>query len=100
MVDQVTRDQEVRREAHVVNDFEFKGQALDRLIGQLLSPSLVRSFEGQVLEVFVVGVETFRQRELGKLRLAHLDLDVAAFGDPQRVVARTWNLAEQIPHLG
>ena len=100
MVDQVTRDQEVRREAHVVNDLEFKGQALDRLIGQLLSPSLVRSFEGQVLEVFVVGVKTFRQREFGELWLAHLDLDVAAFGDPQRVVARTWNLAEQIPHLG
>ena len=41
----------------------------------------------------------FRQREVGQQRLAELDLHVAALGDPQRVVARDLDLAEQLAHL-
>ena len=37
--------------------------------------------------------------ELGKLRLAELDLDVGPFRDPQRVVARVGALTEEVAHL-
>ena len=57
------------------------------------------AFVGEVTEVLRVGREAFGQRELGKLWFAELDLDITALGDPQRVVARFGNLAEQSAHL-
>jgi len=38
--------------------------------------------------------------EVGQQRLAELDLDIGTLGDPQRVVARFGEVAEQVAHLG
>jgi hypothetical protein len=83
-----------------LDDLQLVGQPLDDLSGswspqRSLAPSKVRCSQ-------VGGVvgEALGQREVGQLRLAELDLDVAALGDPQRVVARLGHLAEQVAHLG
>ena len=62
-------------------------------------PALAGALEGQVPQVLAVGGEALGQREVGQLRLAEVDLDVAALGDPRRVVTRL-GLAEQRAHLG
>ena len=99
VLDQVPHDQEVRREAHVADDLELVGQALDGLVGQVLAPALAGALEGQVLQVGGVVGEALGQREVRQQRLAELDLELAPLGDPQRVVARGLDLAEQVPHL-
>jgi hypothetical protein len=52
-----------------------------------------------VFEVGVVVGEALGQGEVRQQRFAELDLDVAAFGDPQRVVAGDLDVAEQRAHL-
>ena len=99
VADQVPHDQEVRAEPHVADDLELVGEAFDHVVGQLVAPALAGALEGEVLEVLGVVGEALGQREVGQLRLAELDLDVAALGDPQRVVAGLGRLAEQVTHL-
>ncbi|CAB4835646.1 unannotated protein [freshwater metagenome] len=106
--DEIADDEKVRAEAHVADDLELVREALDYGVGQRGAPPGASAFEGEVLEVLpaldVVGLALLRrelsgQRELGQLRLAELDLDVAPLGDPQRVVARLGNLGEHVAHL-
>ena len=97
--DEIPGDEEVRREPHVVDDAELVVETLDDLIAEVGAPTFVGAFVGEVTEVLRVGREAFGQRELGKLWFAELDLDITALGDPQRVVARFGNLAEQSAHL-
>ena len=52
-----------------------------------------------MVEVAGVVGEAVGHREVGQLRLAELDLDVGPLGDPQRVVARLGEVAEQVAHL-
>ena len=99
VLDQVPRDQEVRREPHVVDDLELVAEPLDRIVRDLVAPALLGPLPGEVLEVRRV-VEPLGHREVRQQRLAELDLEVGALGDPQRVVARRRHLAEQVPHLG
>ena len=44
-------------------------------------------------------LELERKRELGQLRFAELDVDLASLGDPQRGVARFGDFAEESTHL-
>ena len=70
------------------------------VVGQRVAPALPGAREGEVLEVRGVVGEALGDREVGQLRLAELDLDVGALGDPQRVVARLGHLGEELAHLG
>ena len=80
---------------------ELVREPLDDVVGQRRRPS-ARSAPSQreVAQVGGVVGEALGQREVGQLRLAELDLDVGPLGDPQRVVARLGQLAEQVAHLG
>ncbi len=98
VLDQVPRDEEVRREPHVVDDLEFVAEPLDRIVGKLVAPTLLGAFPREVLEVRRV-VEPVGDGEVRQQRLAELDLQVGTLGDPQRVVARRRHLAKQVPHL-
>ena len=53
--DQVPHDEEVRAEAHVADDLELVGQALDHGVGQLVAPALAGALEGEVAQVVAVG---------------------------------------------
>ena len=97
--DDVPGDEEVRGEAHVSDDLQLVGQTIDDGVGERVAPPLPGALERQVLEVGVVVGEALGQREIGELRLAELDLDVAAFGDQERVVARRRNLTKEVTHL-
>ncbi len=65
VADEVPRDQEVRREAHLPNRGEFVGQTLDDLVLQLVTPPLACTLEGEVLEVGVGPVEPLGDGEVG-----------------------------------
>ncbi len=51
-------------------------------------------------EIVVGPGEALGNREVWQLGLAELDLDIAPFGDPQRVVARLRQLGPEVAHLG
>ena len=99
VADEIPGDEEIRREPHVVDNAEFVVETFDDLVAEVGPPTFVGAFVREVAEVLGVGREAFGQRKLGKLRFAELDLDIAAFGDPQRVVARFGDLAEESAHL-
>ena len=101
VLDQVPDDEEVRREPHVVDDLELEGDPVDDLVAELLAPALLGPLQGEVEQVGPVVGEALGQGELGQQRLAELDLDVAALGDQQRVVARprVRLLGEEPAHL-
>ena len=99
VADQVPDDQEVRAEAHVADDLELVREALDDRVGQPVAPAGPGALEGEVVQVVAVVLEALGQREVRQERLAELDLDVAALGDPERVVARLGHLGEQVAHL-
>ncbi len=100
VLDQVPRDQEVRREPHVADDLELVGEPLGHVGWQFVAPALGGALPGQMGEVRGVVGETRRQREVRQQRLAELDLELGTFGDPQRVVARRRDLPEEVAHLG
>ena len=98
--DEIPDDEEVRREAHVRDDAELVLEALGHLGRQHRAVPVAGTLEREVAEVLGVGREAGRQRELGQLRLAELDLDIRPLGDPERVVARDFPVREERPHLG
>ena len=100
VLDQVPRDQEVRREPHVADDLELVGEPLGHVGRQFVAPALRGALPGEMGEVRGVVREARRQREVRQQRLAELDLELGPLGDPQRVVARRRDLAEEVPHLG
>ncbi len=100
VLDQVPRDQEVRREPHVADDLELVAEPLGHVRRQFVAPALCGTPPGEVGEVRGVVGETGRQREVRQQRFAELDLEFGPFGDPQRVVARRRDLPEQVTHLG
>ena len=100
MLDQIPRDQEVRREPHVVDGLQLVGEPLLDVGRQVVAPSLAGAFVGEMAQVLRVVVEAVRYGELGQQRVAELDLEVGTLGDPQRVVARRGDLSEEIAHLG
>ena len=97
--DEVPSDEEVRREPHVVDNAELIVEPFGDLRPEFMTPTLLCAFVGEVTEVLGVGGEAFGERELGQLRVAKLDLDVASLSDPERVVARLRYLCEESPHL-
>ena len=97
--DEVPGDEEVRGEAHVADDLQLVSQPLDDRVGQRVAPPFPGSLESQVLEVGIVVPEPVGQREVRQLRLAELDLDIAALSDPEGVVAGRRNIAEEAAHL-
>ena len=97
------RSQTIRKydgEPHVLDDLQLVGEPLDDRWRQVVAPPLPGTLPRQVVEVAGSVGEALGDREVGQLRLAELDVDVGALGDPQRVVARLGKLAEQVPHLG
>ena len=79
---------------------ELVGQPLDDRRRAARRPTArVGALPREVVEVAGVVGEPLRHREVGQLRLAELDGDVGALGDPQRVVARLGKVAEQVAHL-
>ena len=52
-----------------------------------------------MFQIGVVVVELLGNREVGKLRVPELDLDVRPFGNPEGVVTCVWQLAEEAAHL-
>ena len=99
VADEVPGDEEVRREPHVPDGPQFVGQALHHRVLELGTPPASCPLEGQVLEVGVRVLESLRDRKVRKPGIAELDLHVAPFGDPQRVVARIGEVPEEFPHL-
>ncbi len=53
-----------------------------------------------MVEVSGVVGEALGDGEVGQEGLAELDVDIGTFGDPERVVARLGQVAEQVSHLG
>ena len=87
-------------EPHVVDDLELVAEPLDDRRRAASSPQRCSApSQREVREVGGVVGEALGEREVGQLRLAELDLDVGPLGDPQRVVARLGELAEQVAHL-
>ena len=99
VLDEVPGDQEVRREAHVVDDLELVGDPLDDAVRQVVAPPPLGALPGQVLEVLGVAREPLGQREVRQQGVTELDLEVGALGDPEAVVARLRQFAEQVAHL-
>ncbi|CAB4581048.1 unannotated protein [freshwater metagenome] len=99
MLDEIPDDQEVRREPHIGDDLKFVDQTLNDVIGKLLTPTFFRTFEGQMTQVLGIVFETFREREIRKLRVTKLDFDVAPFGNPECVVAGFGDLVEEPAHF-
>ena len=85
--DQVPGDEEVGGEPHVADRPQFVDQAFHHPILELVSPPPPCALEGEVLQVGVGTVESLRDGEVRQPGLAELDLHVAPFGDPERVVA-------------
>ena len=96
---EVPHDEEVRREAHRLDDVELVLDALDHVQRRVVAVALLRALHRELAQVGVL-VVALRHRERRQDRLAELDLDVGALGDQQRVVARVGQLAEQRAHLG
>ncbi len=100
MVDEVPHDQEVAGEAHVLDHLQLVGKAIPDLTGQVLAPPLAGALPREMVEVGGIVGKAGRNGEVGQFGFAELDRDVGAFGDPEGVVARLGQVAEQVAHFG
>ena len=98
VVDDVPHDQEVRGEAHRLDDAELVLQPLEHDRGRRLAVPVLRPFDRELAQVRRLGV-TLGHREARQHRVAELELDVGALRDPQRGVTRFGHLVEQAAHL-
>ena len=96
---EIPHDEEVRREAHRLDDVELVLDALDHVRRGRRAVALARADHRELAQVGVL-VVALGHRERRQDRLPELDLDVGALGDQQRVVARVGQLAEHVAHLG
>ena len=100
MSNEIPRHEEIRREPHRCNDFEFVRHPLDNVVWQACSPAPLCPFPGEVFEIGAVIVETLWEREVRQQCLSEGDLDISSLRDPQRVVTRLGNLPELFTHFG
>ena len=99
MPNEIPRHEEIRREPHRCNHFEFVRHPLDNVVWQACSPAPLRPFPCEVFEIGAVIVESLWEREVRQQCLSKGDLDISSFCDPQRVVTRLWNLPELFTHF-
>ena len=99
VAEQVPDDQEVRREAHRLDDAELVLEALHDVGRDRVAVAFRGAGERQLAQVRVL-VVTGGGREGRQDGVAELDLDVGPLRDQQRVVARLFVVGEQAPHLG
>ena len=100
MANEIPHDEEIRRKAHVADDFEFVRQSLDHRLWHFGTPSLCGTGARQVFEVRAVVTEAGRDRKVGQYILAEFDGGAGTLSNPQRVVACIWRFSEQLSHFG
>lgn len=106
--DEVGDDQEVTREAHLVDDAEFQFQALVIALAPLVEvgrsaaddafQAPFQSLFGFHGEEFLHG-HPFREREIREMALAQVQLQIAALGDLDAVFQRLRNVGEAFRHF-
>ena len=105
IADQVPHHEEVGREAHVGDDLELEVESLGDLVGEGAAIASSSTVVGQLSEILrrtilvVLSGDPLGNRELGKARLAELELDVRPLCDQERRIARALVVLEQVPHL-
>ena len=97
--DEVPHDEEVRAETHRRDRVELVLDALPDRLGQIVAPALAGALPRDLGEIHGVVGESLGQREVRQLRIAEGDLEVGPLGDPQRVLTRLGDVAEQVAHL-
>ena len=96
-VDEVPDDQEVVREAHLLDRLELEAKALLQL-RRRLAVALEQALLAELDEV-VEGVSAVRDRVAREQDVAELELDVAALGDLERAAHRVLEPREVAGHL-